>query len=46
MNDGYDAVELIHGNNYGELHFSLFNTWDCDSIVILNKNVIVPIEDI
>lgn len=46
MNDGYDAVELIHGNNYRELHFSLFNTWDCDSIVILNKNVIIPIEDI
>lgn len=46
MNDGYDAVELIHGDNYSELHFSLFNTWDCDSIVILNKDVIVPIEDI
>lgn len=43
ISDGYDAIELIHGDNYMELHFGVFNAWDCDSIVILNKDIIIPI---
>ena len=43
LKDGYDGVELFHGNNYNELHFSIFNSWYCDSIVILNKECIVPL---
>lgn len=37
--NGYDAIELIHGDNYRELHFSLFNSWDCDSICIFNPKI-------
>lgn len=43
MKDGYDAIELIHGDNYMELHSGAFNTWDCDSIIILNKDIIEPL---
>ena len=39
IKDGYDAIELIHGDNYRELHFSLFNSWDCDSICIFNPKI-------
>ena len=41
--DGYDAVELFHGDNYNELHDGIFYSWDCDSIVILNKECIIPL---
>lgn len=40
IKDGYDAIELIHGDNYRELHFSLFNSWDCDSICIFNADIL------
>ena len=43
LKDGYDGVELFYGNNCNELHFSIFNSWYCDSIVILNKECIVPL---
>lgn len=36
----YDGMEIIHGDNYTNLHDDLFYTWDCDSIVIWNKDVI------
>lgn len=45
---GYDAIELcwygeeFHRNRKDDLHFNLYG-WDCDSIVILNPNVVVPI---
>lgn len=45
---GVDAIELCwYGEEYkkikGEdLHFTLYG-WDCDSIVILNPNIVVPI---
>ena len=39
----YDGMELIHGDHYGELHYGVFNTWDCDSIVIWNPNIIEEI---
>ena len=37
----YDGMELIHGENWVELHDSYFYTWDCDSIIIWNPEVIV-----
>lgn len=44
IKDGYDAIELSHEDNYAEIHFSLFNTWDCDSILILNPDIIEEIK--
>lgn len=41
LKDGYDGVELFHGDNYNELHDGIFYSWDCDSIVILNKECIL-----
>lgn len=38
ISDGYDAVELY--NSIG-LHDTVFNSWDCDSIVILNPDIVV-----
>ena len=39
----YDGMELIHADNYWELHTNpgRFNMWDVDSIVIWNPNVII-----
>lgn len=43
---GIDAIELCwYGNEYkdvaaGDLHFELYG-WDCDSIVILNPNIVI-----
>lgn len=39
----YDAIEYFISDDFG-----LYNTlygWDCDSILILNKDVVVPIEE-
>lgn len=38
---GYDGLELIHGNHWRELHDGVFYTWDVDSIVVWNPDVIV-----
>lgn len=38
----YDAVEIFAGSDH-ELYWKFYG-WDCDSIVILNKEVIVPLE--
>ena len=35
---GIDALEFTLGN--GELYFPLYG-WDCDSILILNKSIII-----
>ena len=42
----YDGMELIHADNYWELHTKpgRFNTWDVDSVVIWNPNVIVELK--
>lgn len=41
-NDGYDGIELIHGDNYTNIHYSdIFYTWDVDCIVIWNPDVII-----
>ena len=38
----FDAVEVLVSSDY-RLYWTLYG-WDCDSIVILNPDVIVPIE--
>ena len=38
VSDGYDAVELY---NSIDLQHTVFNSWDCDSIVVLNPDVVV-----
>ena len=44
---GIDAIELCwYGDEYadiasGDLHFELYG-WDCDSIVVLNPNAVIP----
>jgi len=44
--DNFDGMELIHGDNWYELHIeSFFNSWDVDSIVIWNPDVIEEIKD-
>ena len=39
--EGYDALELFISDNYYTLHHGVFNTWDCDSIVIWNPEIII-----
>ena len=39
--EGYDALELFISDNYYTLHLGVFNTWDCDSIVIWNPEIII-----
>lgn len=38
--DGVDAIELFIDE---ELYFRLYG-WDCDSILIMNKDVVIPIK--
>ena len=45
VNAGYDGVELIHGDRWEELHYGLFYSWDVDSIVIWNPDVIEEIKE-
>lgn len=37
----YDAIELCHDYDYS-IHYGFFYTWDVDSIVILNPDIIIP----
>lgn len=39
----YDGIFLYHGDNYSLIHYSEFNGWDVDSIVVWNYSKIVPI---
>lgn len=40
--DKFDGMELVLSpETYMELHDGIFYTWDCDSIVVWNKEVIV-----
>ena len=38
LSDGIDAIQINMG---GELYFKLYG-WDCDSILVMNKDVIIP----
>lgn len=40
--EAFDAIEIMAGSD--EKLYDAFYGWDCDSIVILNKEVIEPIE--
>lgn len=35
-NEGYSGLELFISDDYFRLHTGVFNTWDCDSIVVWN----------
>lgn len=46
----YDAMEISMDNLYiGHMFLSekerAFNSWDCDSIMVLNKDIIIPVND-
>lgn len=36
----YDALEICHDKDYNDLHYSYFYTWDVDSILVWNPDVI------
>lgn len=40
LNDGVDAIEVKISNDY-RLYYRLYG-WDCDSILVMNKDVIIP----
>ncbi len=40
QDEGYDGLELFISDSYFRLHNGVFNTWDCDSIVVWNYDVI------
>lgn len=41
LRDGWDALE-ISLTDYGSLYYLMY-FWDCDSIVVLNRDAIVPV---
>lgn len=41
MKGGFDGVEVHISDDYN-LYYKLYG-WDCDSIVIMNKDIVVPI---
>lgn len=43
MGDGWDAIELVLSSDWN-LYFEMYG-WDCDSIVILNPDVIVEVKE-
>ena len=40
----FDGIELFLSDNYS-MHDGIFNSWDCDSIVVWNPDVIIPIKE-
>ena len=40
----FDGIELFLSDNYS-MHDGIFNSWDCDSIVVWNPDVIIPIRE-
>lgn len=42
--EGYDGLELFISDDYLRLHNGVFNTWDCDSIVVWNFDAIKIID--
>lgn len=42
--DKYDGVFLYHGKDYFNIHFDrVFNSWDVDSIVVWNPDIIIEV---
>lgn len=37
----FDGMEVFMSENWEELHYSIFYSWDCDSLVVWNPDVIV-----
>ena len=41
ISKSYDAILVIMSDHYGSMHMSFeFNSWDCDSIVVFNPEVV------
>lgn len=40
QDEGCDGLELFISDSYFRLHSGVFNTWDCDSIVVWNYDAI------
>jgi len=40
----YDAIEVFISKDHDRLYWDLYG-WDCDSILIMNKDIIIPLED-
>lgn len=40
----YDGMELIHEGNYSSLYYTYFYSWDVDSIVVWNPDVIEVVD--
>lgn len=38
----YDGMEVFMSDNWNEFHNGIFNSWDCDSLVVWNPEVIRP----
>lgn len=43
INDGYNAIELVITDDWS-MHGGVFNSWDCDCIVIFNPDIIKVID--
>ena len=43
-NEGYSGLELFISDDYFRLHTGVFNSWDCDSIVVWNFDAIKVID--
>lgn len=41
LTDEYDAIEVLISNDR-RLYYALYG-WDCDSILVLNKDVVIPL---
>jgi hypothetical protein len=44
LKENYDAIELLISKDFDRLHWDLYG-WDCDCILIMNKDIIIPLED-
>lgn len=40
LSKNYDAIELLISKDYDNLYWKMYG-WDCDSILIMNKEVII-----
>jgi hypothetical protein len=40
----YDAIEVLISKDFDRLYWDLYG-WDCDCILIMNKDIIIPLGD-
>lgn len=44
LHEEFDGIELHLDQNYMNLRYTIFYSWDVDSIVIWNPDIIIPLE--